>query len=46
VQYQYIDLGEIDFDHSPGPGGISNFIGNSEASLREHNASAAIIYKF
>jgi len=46
VQYQYIDLGEIDFDHPPGPGGISNFIGNSEASLREHTATAAIIFKF
>ena len=45
VQYQYIDLGDIDFDHRSG-GGFGNFIGNSEASLREHNASFAIIYKF
>ena len=46
AQYQYVDLGEIDFNHSPGFGGVSNFIGNSEANLREHNASIAIIYKF
>jgi opacity protein-like surface antigen len=45
VQYQYIDLGDINFDHRSG-GGFGNFIGNSEASLREHNASFAIIYKF
>ena len=46
AQYQYVDLGEIDFDHGSGFGGVSNFIGNSEANLREHNASIAIIYKF
>jgi outer membrane immunogenic protein len=46
AQYQYVDLGEIDFDHGLGFGGVSNFIGNSEANLREHNASIAIIYKF
>ena len=46
AQYQYVDLGGIDFDHPPGFGGISNFTGNSEAQLREHNASVAIIYKF
>ena len=41
AQYQYIDLGDIDFNHRE-----SDFTGNSEASLREHNASFAIIYKF
>jgi len=46
AQYQYVDLGGIDFDHPPGFGGISNFTGNSEANLREHNASIALIYKF
>lgn len=45
MQYQYIDLGDIDFDHRSG-GTLGNFIGNSKASLREHNASFAIIYKF
>ena len=44
MQYQYIDLDDIDFDHRSGP--LGNFIGNSEASLREHNVSGAIIYKF
>jgi len=44
IQYQYIDLGDIDFGHRSGP--LGNFIGDSEASLREHNVSAAIIYKF
>src|SRR6266516_2458227 len=43
--YQFTNLGDIDFDHRAG-GGFGNFIGNSEASLREHNASFAIIYKF
>ena len=46
AQYQFVDLGEIDFNHRPGFGGISNFIGDSEANLREHNASIALIYKF
>jgi opacity protein-like surface antigen len=44
AQYQFIDLGDIDFNHRPGL--LGNFIGNSEARLREHNASFAIIYKF
>ena len=35
VQYQYIDLGDIDFNHRSG-GSLGNFIGNSAASLREH----------
>lgn len=45
MQYQYIDLGDIDFNHRSG-GILSNFIGNSAASLREHNVSFAIMYKF
>jgi len=46
VQYQYVDLGDIDFDHKSGPNRMGSLSGNSEASLREHNASFAIIYKF
>ena len=44
AQYQFIDLGDIDFD--------SDFPGSTvapahhRAELREHNASFAIIYKF
>ncbi|SRR5713101_1268139 len=44
AQYEYIDLGSIDFRsdfHHDG-----DFPANHEASLREHNASFAIIYKF
>jgi opacity protein-like surface antigen len=44
-QYQYVDLGSVSFDHkgtSPFPG----FIGHSEAELREHNVSLAVIFQF
>jgi outer membrane immunogenic protein len=48
-QYQYIDLGSVGFDTS-GVGNVSpaqaGFTGNHDASLREHNASFAIIFKF
>lgn len=46
VQYQYIDLGDIDVGQKSRPGGFGNFVASSEASLREHNASFAIMYKF
>jgi outer membrane immunogenic protein len=53
VQYQYIDLGEIGFDHSTPGSGLqgaisiqSVFSGHSEVELKEHNASFAIIYEF
>jgi outer membrane immunogenic protein len=52
-QYQFIDLGCVDFDsagtsQSPliPPGVAAGFTGNHEACLREHNASFAIMYKF
>jgi hypothetical protein len=41
MQYQYVDLGDIDFHHRLG-GSLGNFIGNSAASLRKHNVSFAI----
>jgi outer membrane immunogenic protein len=43
-QYQYIDLGCVDFDsaYTVAP----TFLGNHEACLKEHNATAAIIYGF
>jgi outer membrane immunogenic protein len=45
AQYQYIDLGEIDFDSQfgtiVGPG-----LSHHQAELTEHNASFAIMYKF
>jgi len=47
-QYQYIDLGSVDFN-TAGFGNISfdpAFTAHHEASLREHNASFAITYKF
>jgi outer membrane immunogenic protein len=43
AQYQYVDLGSVDFDHTTT---VSFLPGRSEASLREHNASFAIIYEF
>jgi outer membrane immunogenic protein len=50
AQYQFIDLGEIDFSHStPGLtflGAPADFTGTSRVELREHNASFAIIYGF
>lgn len=44
AQYQYIDLGEADFDTEFT--GLPTFTGHHEAELREHNASFAIMYKF
>ncbi len=45
AQYQYIDLGSVDFNaHSTDP--FHGYTGNSEADLTEHNASFAIIYGF
>ena len=47
-QYQYVDLGCVDFDSvfreigTPNP----DFTGNHEASLREHNVTFALIYSF
>lgn len=43
LQYQYIDLGGTGFDHQTTD---SDFTGNSDVDLREHNASFAIIYGF
>jgi outer membrane immunogenic protein len=43
AQYQFIDLGEIDFTSDFHPG---NSPAHSHAELREHNASFAIMYKF
>src|SRR5437764_1975178 len=47
-QYQYIDLGSIDFNEtSEGTlQGAGLFTTHHSAELREHNASFAIIYKF
>jgi outer membrane immunogenic protein len=45
AQYQFIDLDCVDFDHA-GTAPFQGFIGNSEACLREHNVSLAIMYKF
>lgn len=52
-QYQYIDLGCVDFDSagvslSPvaPPAVAAGYTGHHEACLREHNASFAIIYQF
>lgn len=44
AQYQYIDLGSVDFDSDfvAAP----TFVGEHEASLKEHNASVAIIFGF
>jgi outer membrane immunogenic protein len=49
-QYQYIDLGCVDFDSAGieplAPAAGAGYTGHHEACLREHNASFAIIYKF
>jgi outer membrane immunogenic protein len=45
VQYQYIDLGDLDFNHH-GTAPFQNFTGNSSAELKDHNATFALIYKF
>ena len=45
-QYQYIDLGCVDFN-SPGRPPVNvDFSTHHEACLREHNVSFAVIYKF
>ena len=46
-QYQYVDLGCVDFDSmfSPTSQGFT-FPGNHEACLTEHNASFAVIFQF
>ena len=43
-QYQYVDLGSVDFNSVFT--NVPTFTGHHEASLREHNASFAIIYGF
>jgi outer membrane immunogenic protein len=43
-QYQYVDLGSVSFDSVFL--GAPTYTGHHEASLREHNASFAIIYGF
>jgi outer membrane immunogenic protein len=45
AQYEYVDLGSVSFD-APGSAGFVTFSGHHEASLKEHNASFAIIYGF
>jgi len=45
AQYQFIDLGSVDFN-SQGFPNAAGYIGNHEIELREHNASFAIIYGF
>ena len=45
AQYQYIDLGCVDFN-SVGSARFQGYLGNHEACLTEHNASFALIYKF
>lgn len=42
-QYQFIDLGDIGFDHHTTD---TSYPGSSRVELREHNASFAIIYGF
>lgn len=44
VQYQYIDLGDVDFDHDSTEVDFSP--GHSELELKEHNASFALIFGF
>jgi outer membrane immunogenic protein len=47
AQYQFIDLGSVDFDSVGGPAAFdAGYVGNHEVRLREHNASFAIIYGF
>lgn len=46
VQYQYIDLGSVDFDSAGEPAVFNTFTGHHEIDVREHNASFAIIYGF
>jgi outer membrane immunogenic protein len=44
AQYQYIDLGDVDFDHDSTEVDFSP--GSSHMELREHNASFSLIYAF
>jgi outer membrane immunogenic protein len=44
LQYLYIDLGDVDFDHHSTEVDFS--FDHSELELREHNASFALIYGF
>ena len=44
AQYQYVDLGDVAFD-APGSVPFADFTSHNEASLTEHNASVAVIYK-
>ena len=44
AQYQYIDLGEADFDSTFTD--APTFFGEHEATLKEHNASVAVIFGF
>jgi outer membrane immunogenic protein len=45
AQYQYVDLGDEDFN-TRGTGPNQDFTGTSKASLLEHNATIALMYKF
>ena len=45
-QYQYIDLGDVSFDADGNPAIFVGFSTHNRASLREHNASFALMYKF
>ena len=46
AQYQYIDLGDVDFDGNQLILGLTPAFSHHHASLTEHNASFAIMYKF
>ena len=53
AQYQFIDLGCVDFDSAGEslsvlvpPAIAAGYTGHHEACLREHNVSGAIIYQF
>ena len=45
AQYQYVDLGDEDFN-TKGTAPNQSFTGTSKASLMEHNATIALMYKF
>jgi outer membrane immunogenic protein len=45
-QYEYVDLGDSDFNSHGEPAGAEGFTGHHEVELREHNVSFAIIYGF
>jgi len=46
AQYQYIDLGSVHFQAPGEPTGAVAFSTDNSASLREHNASFALIFGF